>query len=310
MSFHLDEPLGIDPCVDVAFLWLFGGEQHEHIRVDFLNAVLAPDVRIARTRVMNPVHPSAFEGQSSLRLDLQVEDEHGRTFQIEMQRKRHRGLDQRMLYGWARLYSEQHTTGAEYATLSPVVSVWVCEEDAFPDAGKAHLRFRLLEVDERFPLHDDIRFEVIQLSRVKPVGTGLDDADLGGWCRLLREASQWREVPESLHNPVLEEAMNVLNEFRTDVHLNQIYRGRLEYERVRAAELGELEDARAERDAAVAAAHVAEAATEVERQAKEEAVAAERKATEIERAEKERVLARDERLAARLRALGVDPDDV
>lgn len=34
MAFHLDEPLGIDPCVDVAFLWLFGGEQHEHIRVD------------------------------------------------------------------------------------------------------------------------------------------------------------------------------------------------------------------------------------------------------------------------------------
>ena len=95
-----------------------------------------------------------------------------------MQRKRHRGLDQRMLYGWARLYSEQHTTGAEYATLSPVVSVWVCEEDAFPDSGKAHLRFRLLEVEDRFSLHDDIRFEVVQLSRVKSDGTGLDDADL------------------------------------------------------------------------------------------------------------------------------------
>jgi hypothetical protein len=35
----------------------------------------------------------------------------------------------------------------------------------------------------------------------------------------------------------LEEAMSVLNEFRTDVTLTQIYRGRQEYERVRAAEL-------------------------------------------------------------------------
>ena len=44
----------------------------------------------------------------------------------------------------------------------------------------------------------------------------------------------------------------MLNEFRTDVTLNQIYRGRREYERVRAAELGEMEDTKAERDAAVA----------------------------------------------------------
>ena len=87
--------------------------------------------------------------------------------------------------------------------------------------------------------------------------------------------------------------MNVLNEFRTDVHLNQIYRGRLEYERVRAAELGELEDARAERDAAVAAANA-------ERQAKEEAVAAERKATEIERHAKEAALAELAALRAQL----------
>lgn len=94
--------------------------------------------------------------------------------------------------------------------------------------------------------------------------------------------------------------MNVLNEFRTDVHLNQIYRGRLEYERVRAAELGELDDARAERDAAVAAAHVAEAATEAERQAKEEAVATERKATEIERHAKEAALAELAALRAQL----------
>ncbi|MSP57065.1 MAG: hypothetical protein EXR69_15925 [Myxococcales bacterium] len=53
-----------------------------------------------------------------------------RTFQIEMQRQRHRGLNQRMLHGWSRLYSEQPGGGSEYTSLRPVVSVWVCEEDA------------------------------------------------------------------------------------------------------------------------------------------------------------------------------------
>jgi predicted transposase/invertase (TIGR01784 family) len=292
MTLRLDEPLGIDPCVDVVFLWLFGAEQHERIRVNFLNALLAPESRIAHARVLNPVHPGAFDGQAEIRLDIQVVDEQGRTFQIEMQRKRHRGLDQRMLYGWARLYAEQLGKSSEYTALRPVVSVWICEEDVFPDAVNAHLRFRLLEVDERFPLHDDIRFEIVQLSRVHAAGTGLADPALGGWCRFLNEADQWREVPDMLHNPVLEEAMSVLNEFRTDTHLNQLYRGRQEYERVRAAEVGELRDAKAERDAERAAKETALAA-------KETALAA----NEAERTAKETALAENARLAAEIAAL-------
>ncbi|MSP55701.1 MAG: hypothetical protein EXR69_08890 [Myxococcales bacterium] len=72
-----------------------------------------------------------------------------------------------MLYGWARLYSEQLTREAEYHHLRPVVSIWICEQDAIPKAEKANLRFQLQEMDERFALHDDIRFELVQLSRVR-----------------------------------------------------------------------------------------------------------------------------------------------
>ena len=282
MPFHLDEPLGIDPCVDIVFLWLFGADEHEAIRVDFLNAVLAPELRVVKARMVNPVHPGAFEGQAGIRLDIQVIDEAGRTFQIEMQRQRHRGLDQRMLYGWARLYSEQLTGDTEYHDLRPVVSIWICEQDPFPKAEKAHLRFRLQEVDERFALHDDIRFEIVQLSRVRAEGTGLPERELGAWCRLLNEAESWREIPATLAgNPALEAAMNVLNEFRVDQQLNTLYRGRQEHERVRRAEIGELEDERAAR----AAAEAARAAAEAARAAAEAALAAERAEVESLRAQ-------------------------
>jgi hypothetical protein len=40
--------------------------------------VLAPDRRIVRTRVVNPVHPGSFESQAGIRLDIQVTDEQGR----------------------------------------------------------------------------------------------------------------------------------------------------------------------------------------------------------------------------------------
>ena len=42
---------------------------------------------------------------------------------MEMQRRNDRGLDQRMLYGWARLYAEQLEKGHPYEELRPVVSV-------------------------------------------------------------------------------------------------------------------------------------------------------------------------------------------
>lgn len=67
--------------------------------------------------------------------------------------------------------------------------------------------------------------------------------------------------------------MNVLSEFRTDVQLNQISRGRLKYERARAAEVGELEDARTAMDAAVAPAEAAQAAAEAAQATADAAVA-------------------------------------
>ena len=77
--------------------------------------------------------------------------------------------------------------------------------------------------------------------------------------------------------------MTLLNDFRTDVRLNSLYRARLDFEREHFARAKALAEESAAKDAALAEAAV-------------------------ERAAKEAALAAKERLAARLRALGVDPD--
>jgi hypothetical protein len=157
-------------------------------------------------------------------------------------------------------------------------------------------------VHPRFAEHDDIRLEVVHLSRVGPEGISPAEAALGGWCRLLNEAASWREIPPSLAgNPALEAAMKALNEFRVDHHLNTLYRGRLEYERVRKAELGELEDTRA----ALAAALERAEAERAQRERAEEKVEAERAQRERaeEKAEAERV--QRERAEEKVEAEGV-----
>jgi len=130
---------------------------------------------------------------------------------------------------------------------------------------------------------------LIQLAHVAAGGTGLPDAALGGWCRL-NEAADWNEVPAAIQTPLLEDAMALLDEFRTDPQLNDLYRRRLDFEREQVTRAKALADETAAKEAALA-----EAAQE--RAAKEAALPGQ-----------EAALAGQERLAARLRALGVDPD--
>ncbi len=282
--FSLPEPLGIDPRVDLVFAWLFGDPDHEAFLLDFLNAVLAGDgPTITRATVKNPIHPGSFEGDREMRVDIEVVDEVGCTYQIEMQRQARRGLEQRMLYGWARLYAGQPREEPSYRRLRPVVAIWVCDEDAFPDAAGAHLRFRVREVAEELPLHSDFRIEVLQLARVSATGTGLPDVNLGRWARFLNEVAGWRALPEEVYTPTLENAMRAMNTFRTDSELNAIYQARHNFQMEFSAEIKEIAELKNVR----AALEESRGALEESRGALEES----RLATEAERAAKEAALA-------------------
>jgi len=310
--FTLPEPLGIDPRVELVFAWLFGDPAHEPFRLDFLNAVLAGDApRILRATVTNPVHPGQQQGDRELRVDVEVTDESGRTYQIEMQRQVRPGLEKRMLYGWARLYASQTRERASYRLLRPVVAIWLCEGTPFPRSERAHLSFRALEMAEHTALHPDLRIDVIQLARVATSGAGLpDDAELGRWCRFLNEVAGWRSLPAEVYTPTLENAMRAIDTFRTDAEMKALYQARLNFQLEFAGELdaeraekvealAKLEAALEEKEAALAAKEAERAAKEAERTEKE----AERAAKEAERAEKEAERAAKEAALAELALL-------
>jgi predicted transposase/invertase (TIGR01784 family) len=265
MRFRSDTPVGIDPRVDVVFKKLFGDPEHERVRLRFLNDVLAPAVPITRAEVRNPFNLAEFEGDRSIVLDIEATDETGRVFQVEMQRRVDRNLSRRMLYDWSRVYSSQLREGDSFAQLRPVVSVWLCDEDAFPSAQGGHLRFQLLERREGIPLVGDLQIEVLQLRRWIRDRASLTNDPAWTWFCFMNEASGWREVPPWIDNVALEEAMEILDKFRSDVALSHLYRARVEAERIERGRQEELEEARAE-------AAEARAGEERERQEKERAL--------------------------------------
>ncbi len=294
MPLRLSEPLGIDPTVDVVFHKLFADPANEPVLRHFLNAVLALPVPIVAVQVQNPFQPHTWSGQRGLIIDVRATDSTGRIYQIEMQRRVDLALPQRILYGWARIYGEQLRQGAPYQRLKPVISLWVCRQDLFPDSAKAHLRYTFREVSDGSLLHPDAQIDVLQLQRWARGRDALLATPLGAWFWFFNEAPRWTEVPKPIQTPIMEHAMATLHSFRRDVQLNDLYRGRIEAERMERTTQLALEEAWAE-------AERERAEKERERAEKEHALAATAQAL----AERARDQAQKVQLRALLRAAGI-----
>ena len=226
----MDLPLHIDPKVDIVFQAIFADPAHEAIRIDFLSAVFGLDLREAI--VQNPFNLAQFEDHKTVIVDVLAKDAEGRTYQVEMQRRSHAGLRQRMIYDWARIYGRQVERGEPFTVLRPVLSVWICEDDIVRECPRAHLQFQLREKVDQTILHPDLRIDVLQLNRWKIERENLLHTQAGRWFWFFNEAASATQIPTTLLTPAIEEAMDVLSHFRTDENLARMYENRLSVERI------------------------------------------------------------------------------
>ena len=183
-------PIGIDPTVDYAFKRVFGRQENEESLCSLLNAVLRRPVgeRIESVVILNPFLPlEAFDDKLSV-LDIKARDESGRMFNIEMQIRLHHALRERVLFYWAKLYTEQLTEGDDYAELRPTISVLVVDDILFPELAGPHHRFRLCEESRGILFSDQIELHVLELPKFdKPLPDLTDDLDK--WLFFLRHAA-------------------------------------------------------------------------------------------------------------------------
>jgi predicted transposase/invertase (TIGR01784 family) len=183
-------PIGIEPTVDYAFKRVFGRQENGDILCSLLNAVLQRPAgqQVESVVILNPFLPlESFDDKLSV-LDIKARDESGRTFNVEMQIRLHHALRERVLYYWAKLYTEQLTGGEDYAELRPTISVLVLDDIMFPEMAGPHHRFRLSE-DSRGPVFSDhIELHVLELRKFdKPLPELTDDLDK--WLFFLRHAA-------------------------------------------------------------------------------------------------------------------------
>ena len=200
--------LGIDPKVDFAFKWVFGNARNEALLVHLLNAILLLKSPMLRAQVLNPFNEKEFETDKLSVLDLKVEDQLGRRFNIEIQLLIVPFFRERILYYWANMLREQIREGDDYGTLKPVISICLVNQVMFPDVDDYHSIFNLMDARTGACFSEHIQVHVIEFPKFQqPVDTLVDAVEK--WVYLLRNAAELNpdDVPTVLNEPIYQQAI-------------------------------------------------------------------------------------------------------
>jgi predicted transposase/invertase (TIGR01784 family) len=140
-----DDGLIIKPTSDLFAAVLWSPPKNEPILRSLLNGVLTDigQPGIVKATVLNPFNIKEFAVDKNLVLDVRVEDELKRLYDIEVQTSRHTGFENRTLRYWADTYSSQLRIGDEYVQLRPVKSIIITEFPIFSRLKRLHAVFEI-----------------------------------------------------------------------------------------------------------------------------------------------------------------------
>ncbi len=174
---------------------------------------LPSDKEIKNIQILNPEIPPEVEKKKQIILDLKLELSTGEKINVEMQSAYKKGFLSRILFYWARLYTEGFKQGKEYEKLHPTYSLIFTEFSMFKETKDVVTSFSLLS-DEKphFCLNRDLKIVFVELSKFKTSIKGLIDLR-DYWCYIIRHSSRIKESElEQLaqKNKEMREAMGLL----------------------------------------------------------------------------------------------------
>ncbi len=233
-----EDNLIIRPTSDLFTAVLWSAPKNEPILRDFINAVLG-DIGwppIVKATVLNRFNIKEFAVDKAIVLDVHVEDENKRKFNIEVQIASHFAFPSRVLRYWADLYASQLRVGDDYAELRPVISIIITEFTIFPGLKNVHNVFRLTAMaDPNFVMTEDLQIHFLRLSGLlKGHWETLKDLDrrLCHWVNFFVFGSEkTEEEMASLveNDPIIREAYLELQRFSSNPEMREKERLRQRY---------------------------------------------------------------------------------
>jgi len=295
----------IDPKVDCVFKALLGSRANQNLLIHFLNAVLGSELAepVVSVTLLNPYNEREFFDDKLSIVDVKAQDQAGNYHQIEIQLLTTQSLAQRIVYGWTDLHSAQLEDGQDYVQLKPTYSIWLLGEKLWTDRDEAVHRFTLRDEQQR-RLIPQGGIWVLELSKleISEVHTEQDR-----WLKFFIEGqrlSQAADLPEWMHTEEMQQAMQTVKQFSDKQEAYFAYQARQNYLRHERAQQKYLEAAQQQLEAVQQQAEYERVEKEREKAEKEQAQAALEQAQTTMAEER----AKQQRLADKLRRMGIDPD--
>ena len=207
---------------DVVFKGVFGAEGSEPILAALINSVrtdygFPPVVEV---EIENPFNLQHFSADKLSIVDARVRDTTNALFNVEVQSYNHKGLDSRILYYWARSYSDGLGKSDDWYALKPVYGIAFLDFPFFHEQESRHTCFELRE--RRSPnliLSDHLAIHLLELPKyggftvARPPSTALER-----WVYTLHRAGTGDELMKKIveNDEMIGEAERRYREFVED----------------------------------------------------------------------------------------------
>ena len=132
---------------DFVFQKIFGQNEHKEILISFLNAVLAlsDEQKLADIEIMENTRLKKDNIHDKLGvLDIRAKASTGEQFNIEIQVINQYNMDQRTLFYWSKLFSEQLKEGQPFQSLKKTITINILDFN-YIDIVQYHSIFHLWE---------------------------------------------------------------------------------------------------------------------------------------------------------------------
>lgn len=220
----------LSPLSDIVFKALFGREEKNSkiILIDFLNSILALEGESKITEIvhLNPFNLKEFKEDKGSIFDIKVKNQRAERINIEMQVNDVNDFRKRSLYYWSKMYSETIKESEIYTALKKSIVINIMDFDIIKETKKYHTKYSILEVEEKFPLVDDLEIHYIELQKFQPDKDPEEMKAIELWLSFMKKAGK-EEIKKIIkRKEELGIAMEMLKKISADEKLREKYAAR------------------------------------------------------------------------------------
>ena len=233
----------INPRVDLAFKKIFGVEENKDLLISLINAVVSSEDQVKDVTLLHPYNAKNFKNDKLSILDIKAEGSNGRKFNIEIQISDEDDYDQRALFYWAKMYTDQLKSGEDYGKLNKAIGIHILNFISIPETEEYHNTFKIKETTSNIEYFKDLELHTIELRKF--MKTAVDELS-SVMARVQSKVDLWAafltkydllnrdNLSGTLDDPNLKKALDVLEVMNFNSAEREEYEAHLKWMRIEA----------------------------------------------------------------------------